>query len=57
MTWLVNLVAMLLVVCHLNRDDYEDLYVVMSLVRFASSIVTVKQSFIGQIVGYTVILS
>ena len=29
----------------------------MSLVRYASSIVTVKQSFISQIVGYTVILS
>ena len=57
MTWLVNLVAMLLVVCQLNRDGYEDLYVVMSLVRFASSIVTVKQSFISQIVGYTVIVS
>ena len=56
--WSFNLigqsVAMLLVVCQLSHDGYED---PMLLVHFDPSIVTVKQSFIVcQIVGCSVIL-
>ena len=56
--WSFNLigqsVAMLLVVCQLSRDGYED---PMLLVHFDPSIVTVTQSFIVcQIVGCSVIL-
>ena len=57
--WSLNLigqsVAMLLVVCQISRDGYEDS---TSLVRFDPSIVTVKQSFIvSEIVACAVILS
>ena len=57
--WSLNLigqsVAMLLVVCQISRDGYEDS---MSLVLFDPSIVTVKQSFIvSEIVACPVILS
>ena len=56
--WSFNLigqsVAMLLVVCQLSRDGYED---PMLLVHFDPSIVTVTQSFIVcQIVACSVIL-
>ena len=48
-------VAMLLVVCQISRDGYEDS---TSLVHFDPSIVTVKQSFIvSEIVACAVILS
>ena len=49
---------MLLVVCQLSRDVIDHEVLVMSLVRFDPSIVTVKQSIIvSQIVSCLVILS
>ena len=57
LTYLVNYVAMLLVVCQLSRYiiGYEDS--VKTMVRFDPFIITVQQSFIvSQIVGCPVIL-